>query len=144
GDLLKFSLDKVKIELPDEFLKRWLQVTNENLTAEELEKGYEDFAKNLKWTLIENKIIKDNAIEIKYEDVFETAKKRLDAQIKMYSPQPLSEEQLAQYTVQFLQNKESANRILDEVKANKVFDYLKTVVTLDKQEIEYEKFMELE
>lgn len=144
NDLFKFVLEKVNFELPDEFLKRWLKATNENLNPEELEKGYDDFAKNLKWTLIENKIIKDNNIEMKYEDIFETAKKRLDAQFKMYSPQPVPEEQLAQYTVQFLQNKESANRILEEVKANKVFDYLKTVVTLDKQEIEYEKFMELE
>lgn len=144
NDLFKFALDKVNFDLPDEFLKRWLKATNENLAPEELEKGYEDFAKNLKWTLIENKIVKDNNIEIKYEDIFETAKKRLDAQFRMYSPQPVAEEQLAQYTVQFLQNKENANRIIEEVKANKVFDYLKTVITLDKQEIEYEKFMELE
>jgi len=144
NDLFKFSLEKANFELPDDFLKRWLQATNENLSPEELEKGYDDFAKNLKWTLIENKIIKDNSIEIKYEDLFETAKKRLDAQFRMYSPQPLPEEQLTQYTVQFLQEKENANRILEEVKAGKVFDYLKTVVTLDKQQIDYEKFMELD
>ena len=61
----------------------------------------------------------------------------------MYSPQALSEEQLAEYTVQFLQNKENANRIFDEVKAVKVFDYLKSVVTLDTKEIAYNKFLEL-
>jgi trigger factor len=60
--------------LPDEFLKRWLKATNEKLSDEELEGGYNDFAQNLKWTLIENKIIVDNTIEIKYEDVFELAK----------------------------------------------------------------------
>ncbi|WP_026899169.1 trigger factor [Daejeonella oryzae] len=143
NDLFKFSLDKVNMDLPDEFLKRWLKATNEKISAEELENGYEDFARNLRWTLIENKIIKDNSIEIKYEEVFQTAKKRLEAQFKMYSPQPVSEEQLGQYTVQFLQDKENANRIFEEVKAQKVFDHLKTVVTLDNKEIAYNRFNEL-
>ncbi len=143
ADLLKFVLSKVDFQLPDEFLKRWLKATNENLTDDELVTGYEDFARNLKWTLIENKIIKTNSIEIKYEDVFQTAKARLDAQVRMYSPQAATEEQLGQYTVQFLQNKENANKIFEEVKAIKVFDHLKTVVALNKQEIEYNKFLEL-
>ncbi len=143
GDLYAFVHKKVDFQLPDDFLKRWLKATNENLTEKELEEGYDDFAKNLKWTLIENKIIKDNALEIKYEEVFQTAKKRLDAQFRMYSPQPVAEEQLAQYTVQFLQNKENANKIFEEVKALKVFEYLKTVVTLDRESIEYNKFLGL-
>jgi len=143
NDLYKYSIEKVNFELPDEFLKRWLKTTNEKLTDEELEQGYDDFARNLKWTLIENKIIKNNSIEIKYEDVLDTAKKRLEAQFKMYSPQGISEEQLSQYAVQFLQDKENANRIFEEVKGSKVFEYLKDVVTLDQKEIEYNKFLEL-
>jgi trigger factor len=143
ADMLNFGLDKVKMTLPDEFLKRWLKATNEKLSDEELAQGYDDFARNLRWTLIENKIIKDNKLEIKYEQVFETAKKRLDAQFRMYSPQPLEEEQLGQYTAQFLQDKENANRIFEEVKAQQVFDYLKSVITLDTKDIEYNKFLEL-
>lgn len=143
NDLYKLSIDKAKFELPDEFLKRWLKATNEKLTDEELAGGYNDFAQNLKWTLIENKIIKDEKIEIKYEEVFAAAKQNLDAQFRMYSPQPLSEEQLAQYTVQFLQNKEQANKIFEEVKAVKVLDYIKGVVTLDKKEISSKEFAEL-
>jgi trigger factor len=143
NDLYALIFDKVRFELPDDFLKRWLKATNESLSEEDLEKGYDDFARNLKWTLIENKIIKQNNVEVKYEDVFQTAKQRLDAQFRMYSPQPVPEEQLGQYTVQFLQNKENANKIFEEVKAQKVFEYLKTVVTLDRQEIEYNRFLEL-
>ena len=143
GDMLKFGLDKVTLNLPDAFLKRWLKATNEKLSDDELAEGYDDFARNLRWTLIENRIIKDNNLEIKYDQVFETAKKRLDAQFRMYSPQPLSEEQLGQYTAQFLQDKENANRIFEEVKAQHVFDYLKNVITLDTKEIAYNKFLEL-
>jgi trigger factor len=143
NDIYTYALDKVNFELPDDFLKRWLKATNENLSQEELEGGYNDFAKNLKWTLIENKILKDNNIEIKYEEVFAAAKQSLAQQFAMYSPQPIAEEQLAQYAVQYMQNKENANKVFEEVKALKTLDYIKSVVTLDKKEIMYNDFKEL-
>jgi trigger factor len=142
-DMYKLAIAKVDFALPDEFLKRWLKATNEKLSDEELEGGYNDFAQNLKWTLIENKVITDNTIEIKYEDVFELAKIRLDQQFRMYSPTPIPEDQLGQYTVQYLQNKDNANKIFEEVKALKVFDYIKNVITLDKQDILYTDFSAL-
>jgi trigger factor len=143
NDIYKYGLDKVNFELPDDFLKRWLKATNEKLTAEELAGGYKDFAQNLKWTLIENKIIKENKIEIKYEDVFELAKERLGQQFKMYSPEALDEEQLGQYAVQYLQNKENASKIFEEVKALRVFDYIKSVVTLQQKDILFTEFQKL-
>ncbi|NRF40846.1 trigger factor [Pedobacter foliorum] len=143
NDMYTKLTDSIKIDLPDEFLRKWLKATNEKLTDEELAEGYEDFAKNLKWTLIENKLIKDNNIEIKYEDVFQTAKQRLDAQFRMYSPAPMPEDQLAQYTATFLKEKDNANRIFDEVKAIKVFEHIQSVATIEQKEIAYNKFVEL-
>jgi trigger factor len=144
NDIYEDLLKKHTFELPDEFLRRWLKATNEKLTDEELAEGYDDFAKNLKWTLIENKIIKDNSIEIKYEDVVQAAKAKLDAQFRMYSPAPLPEDQLAQYAVQFLQEKENANRTFEEVKALKTFEQIKSIVTLEQQDIDYDKFVEMD
>ncbi|MBB2149210.1 trigger factor [Pedobacter gandavensis] len=143
NDIYTKLTESVKMELPDEFLRKWLKATNEKLTDAELAEGYDDFAKNLKWTLIENKLIKDNSIEIKYEDVFQTAKQRLDAQFRMYSPSPMPEDQLAQYTATFLKEKDNANRIFDEVKAIKVFEYIKSVATIEDKEIAYNKFIEM-
>ncbi len=143
NDIYEQLLVKHNFELPDDFLRRWLKATNEKLTDEELAEGYDDFAKNLKWTLIENKIIKNNNIEIKYEDVVKAAKAKLDAQFRMYSPSPLPEDQLAQYAVQFLQEKENANRTFEEVKALRTFEQIKSVATLEQKEIDYDKFIEL-
>jgi trigger factor len=143
NDIYTKLIDSVKMDLPDAFLRKWLKATNEKLTDEELDQGYDDFAKNLKWTLIENKLIQDNNIKIDYADVFQTAKLRLDAQFRMYSPSPMPEDQLEQYTTTFLKEKDNANRIFDEVKAMKVFDYIKSVATLDQKEIAYNKFIEM-
>ncbi|WP_342647600.1 trigger factor [Mucilaginibacter sp. CSA2-8R] len=143
SEMYNYVLNKVNFELPDEFLKRWLKATNEKLSDEELHGGYDDFAKNLKWTLIGNKIMRDNNIQVQYEEVLDLAKQRIDAQFRMYSPQPISEEQLSQYAVQFLQDKENANRIFEEAKSLKVFEFLKGVFSLNEQEIAYDEFSKL-
>ncbi|MDB5086407.1 MAG: trigger factor, partial [Mucilaginibacter sp.] len=96
-----------------------------------------------KWTLIENKIIKENNIDVNHDEVFALAKARLEQQFRMYSPQGIDDEQLGQYTVQYLQNRENANKIFEEVKALKVFDFVKSVATLDKKEILYTEFAKL-
>jgi trigger factor len=50
---------------------------------------------------------------------------------------------LEQYAMNFLQNREQSSRLLDEVRNQKVFEHLKTVITLDSKEIDYNKFLEL-
>jgi len=144
NDLYLKGLETVEVDFPEAFLKRWLKATNPEIKEDELEEGFADFLKNLKWTLIENRIISQNNLQVKYEEVLALAKERIAAQIRMYSPgQEPTDDQLAQYAVQLLGDKEQANRLFDEMKALKVFDYLKGVVKLEKKEIEYNKFLEL-
>ncbi|MGB4775381.1 MAG: trigger factor, partial [Daejeonella sp.] len=143
NDLRNFVLNKVNMQLPDQFLKRWLKSTNEKIPADEIEKDYDKFADSLRWMLIENKIVEENSLEIKYEEIFAAAKAYLDAQFRMYSPQAFPDEQLGQFTADFLQKKENADHITAKVKAQHIFEYLKNVVTLDKKEIEYNQFLEL-
>ncbi len=143
SDFYQYGSSKIKIQIPDDFLKRWLKTVNKDISAEDLEAGYPDFATNLKWTLLENKIVKDNKIEIKYQDVYEAAKLRIASQLKMYNPTPVTEEQLTQYVTEFLKDNKNVNQTFDEVKSNKVFEFLKTVITLNKQEISFKDFKEL-
>ena len=141
-EIYKYGLNKVDFNLPDDFLKRWLKATNEKLTAEELTGGYKDFAQNLKWTLIENKIMKENNIEINYNEVLDVAKERLGQQFRMYSSQ-VDDTSLGQYAAQYLQNKENAAKIFEDIKALKVFSYIKTLITLEPEEITYTDFQKL-
>ncbi len=139
ADFFKYGNTKMDIQLPNEFLKRWLKTVNKDVSDEDLEKGYADFATNLRWTLVENQIIKQNNIKINYQDVFAAAKQRLDAQFRMYSPTPIAEEQLAEYATQYLKETANANQVFDEVKSAKVFEHLKTVITLIKKEIDFKE-----
>lgn len=45
------------VELPENFLKRWLTLTNEGkISAEDIEKEYDAFATSLRWTLLRDKM----------------------------------------------------------------------------------------
>lgn len=59
ADVQEELIKKMKLELPNEFLKRWIKASNEKpITEEQIESEYDEYAKGLKWQLIENKIIK--------------------------------------------------------------------------------------
>lgn len=143
-DIRQYAMDKFKLKLPDTFLKKWLHTANEGkLTVEQIETQYNEFAQNLKWTLIENKIMKNNNIELKTQDVIELTKKRIMMQFSMYGAAAPSQEQLNEYAVDFLKDRERATKIYDELRGMEVFEYIKSVVTLEDKKIAYNKFVEL-
>ncbi|MEO1623988.1 MAG: trigger factor, partial [Bacteroidota bacterium] len=65
------------LELPDEFLKRWLLFSNENMTDELIDKEYEGFAENLRWTLVRSKLVKQFEIEVQEEEILEGFKENV-------------------------------------------------------------------
>ena len=79
-DLRNFFVKNTKIELPEDFLKRWLVVSNSNLTTEQVENEFSDYADELKWNLIKNKIAEDNSIKVENEDVLSRTKDMIKEQ----------------------------------------------------------------
>lgn len=145
NDLYTFGIESVTAEFPEVFLKKWLKATNPEIKEEELEEGFADFIQNLKWTLIENRIITANNLEVKYDEVLELAKERINAQIRMYNMnEELPEEELNKYAMQLLSDREQANRLFEEVKALKVYDHLKATVKVKSKKINYDKFEKLD
>lgn len=145
NDMFTFGMDSVAAQFPEEFLKRWLKATNPELKDEEVEEGFADFLSNLKWTIIENRIITGNNLEVKYDEVMAIAKERITAQLKMYgTDEELTEEQLQQLAMQLLSDSEQANRLFEEAKALKVFDHLTKTVKIKTKKINYDKFEKLD
>ena len=72
-----FLLD-TPIQFPDEFLKSWLQRGGEKeKSTEEVEAEFPSFTNQLKWTLISDKIIKENNLEVTKEELRENMKKEI-------------------------------------------------------------------
>ncbi|NCD42096.1 MAG: trigger factor, partial [Bacteroidia bacterium] len=50
-------IEKAGIDLPEDFLKRWIMETNEEkITAEQLEEQFDSFLKSMRWNLIEKSL----------------------------------------------------------------------------------------
>ncbi len=68
--LYHYMLDETNMEFPESFLKRWLQTgSEERKTAEEAEAEFPVFSNQLKWTLISDKIIKENDLQVSQEEL---------------------------------------------------------------------------
>ncbi|MEO6719768.1 MAG: trigger factor [Ferruginibacter sp.] len=73
--LYHYLLDETKMEFPAEFLKRWLQTgSQERKTPEEAESEFPVFSNQLKWTLISDKIVKDNNLDVSQEELKDSMK----------------------------------------------------------------------
>jgi trigger factor len=73
--LYHYLLDETNMEFPVEFLKRWLQTGGDKeKTAEQVETEFPSFSNQLKWTLISDKLIKENGLEVGNEELREYMK----------------------------------------------------------------------
>ena len=70
--LYHYLLDETKMEFPEAFLKRWLQTGGEqHKTAEQAENEFPGFSNQLKWTLISDRLIRENGLEVSDNDLKE-------------------------------------------------------------------------
>jgi trigger factor len=73
--LYHYLIDETKMEFPADFLKRWLQTGGEKpKTAEEAEAEFPSFSNQLKWTLISDKLVQDNKLQVTNEELRESMK----------------------------------------------------------------------
>ncbi len=138
----KTVLDNVSIELPDEFLKKWLLTINEGkFTEEDIEKDYTSFAKGLRMDLIRNEVAANSDIKLEYTDIVEEAKAEMRNYFGAYSYGGLEDmiESMAKKTLN--ENKDGAvRRYTDRAFGKKVRAFLKANVKFEKKSIDAEEF----
>jgi len=65
-----YLVDETKMEFPADFLKRWLQTSAEKeKTAEQAEAEFPGFSNQLKWTLISDKLVHEQKLEVSNEEL---------------------------------------------------------------------------
>ena len=137
-------LEKTKVELPDDFLKRWIKMSNEKeITDEQIEAEYDGYAKGLKWQLIQGKIFKDNEIKLENEEVIAYTKGLLVNNYAQYGMPAPADEELTKSAMEVLQNKEEGNRIYDMLAEQKLTTFFKDTVKLNEKAISYDEFVEM-
>lgn len=135
-------LEKTELALPDTFLKRWIQLSNDKeISLEQIELEYDGYAKGLKWQLIQGHIFKANEIKLDNAEVIDFTKGLLISNYAQYGMPAPGDEELTQSAMQVLQNREEANRVYDMLAERKLTTFFKETVKLKEKEVSYDEFV---
>jgi trigger factor len=68
--LIDAMIDATPIRIPTEFFKKWLVRANEGkLDAATVEEHYNDYERELKWSLIRNKVVEDMGLKVETDEI---------------------------------------------------------------------------
>ncbi len=142
-DVMDFYLKKLKLPLPDDFLKKWLQKTNTNLSASQISEDYDKFSKDMRWMLVENKIVKENNLEITPEELKNKASDQVSNYFANYGLPVPEKEQLEAYVQQILSNQEEQNKLRGELIDKKLLNLFNEKLTLKEKNVSYSEFEDI-
>ena len=138
-------IEKVKIELPDTFMKRWIFQNNEGkLTMEQIEVQYDSYANSLKWQLLQNKIIKDKDIQVSQDEVKDHIRGFISGQYfgGMDNNEAFTS-QLDGIVENVMKNEEEVKKIYDQIYDGKMLTVFKESLSLDEETMPLDDFIKL-
>lgn len=142
NDVTEYFIENTKFDLPSGFLTKWIQTTGENpLTEEEASEEYKKSEKGLRYQLIEGKIIKDNDIQIQFDELKEFAKGFIKSQMAQFGQTNLEEEELDNIAGRVLGNQDEVKRLSEQLMSQKLMTLYKEKGNLKTKEVTYENFV---
>lgn len=141
-------IERLKLELPDEFLKRWLLQQGSNneerpITQEDIDREYDDYGRMLRIQLIEAQIARQNDIKVEYPDIVDRVKENIKAQFASFGQQEVEDQMLDQFAQNFLQKEEEVRKVYDQLFDERMADFYKNNVKLQEKEVTFDEFVKL-
>ena len=135
--------EKEEVKLPETFLVKWLMFSNENINDENQAKDILEAEKNqLKYQILEGKLMNDNEIKLEYADVLAQAEQLVRNQLAMYGIHHLGDEEIQKYAVEMLKDQEQVRQISSEVGLAKLKDVILEKATKKETKISHDEFLE--
>lgn len=143
-DIIMKLIEKLKISLPDEFLKRWLVASNEGkVTPEQVEEDYEKYSDGLRWQLIENEIIRTNDIKVEEEELKAEVKSNIALQYAHYGLPAPDDETLETISKDFMARQDEVRKISDKLYDDKILQLFKKSFTLVNKSVSPDEFYKI-
>ena len=133
-------LEKNQVDLPEQFLRKYLKETNENVSDEVLNDEFDAFAKNLRWSLIKSQLAKEYSIEVGEEDLKKHFLNSVMSYFRNYGNMDYS--MISQTVDRLMKDKEQVNKAYEEILADKLFLRIGEIVQKNKIEIGLNEFTE--
>jgi trigger factor len=142
-DAREVLVKKAKIDLPVEFLKRWMVETNEQLTEDQVKEDFAKYEDDFRWQLIKEYLLKQQDIKVTEEEALEAAKGMALNQYMQYGISNVPEDYLENYAREMMSKPEEARKFYEQKGEEKLIEYIKSTVKLDEKEVSSEKFRKL-
>lgn len=124
-----------ELELPKEFLKKWLLQKDSKYTAENIDEELTKMLPHLEWQLIKEQIMTLLNVEVKEDEVLSLAKMAASQQFAQYGMYNAPEETLDKYAHEILKNENYRKNIIERAVEDKLFSAIRANVTLDEKAV---------
>lgn len=142
--VMKKLSEQSKVDLPDAFLKRWIQQTSkEPITPAQVEEGYTGYAEGLKRQLVQDRVLEKYGLEAKGEELNAFAQRYVADQFMQYGMPVPEGEQLQQMAGRVLGDQEQIRRIRDTIVEQKLMAHFKALLSPKESKMSYEEFVNL-
>ncbi|UYZ63464.1 trigger factor [Hymenobacter weizhouensis] len=135
-------LANTTIEVPKEFFKKWLVRANQGkLTPEQVEEHYDDYEKELKWSMIRNKVVAEQGLKVSNEEIVDRTMQKILGQFNMEMT-PELEESVRNFADNYLRQENGKNYVneYEAILAEKVLENLRGKVVVKDNPITAEDF----
>jgi trigger factor len=140
-ELYHVLLDHTKIDFPETFLKRWLQTGGEKpKNAGEVEQEYPGFINQLKWTLIIDKLVRENNIEVGPDDLKAFAKQQLFGYMGGAAPLDAEQPWINDYVTRMMQDRKFVEDAYHRIQTEKVFAMAEQRANATEKPVSVEEF----
>jgi trigger factor len=142
-DAREVLIKKAKIQLPIEFLKRWMVETNEQITEEQVNEDFDKYEDDFRWQLVKESLLKQQDIKVSEEEALEAAKGMALNQYIQYGISNVPDEYLENYAKEMMSKPEEARKFYEQKAEEKLIEFIKSTVKLDEKDVSSEKFRKL-
>ena len=144
NDVVNYLLEKVKFDMPDDFLKRWLVHTSEqSVTLEKIESEYDMYSKSLRWQLIENSILESFEVKVESTEVESHTKSLITMQMNQYGQPVPEDDKMNEIVSNILMKEEERKKVYDQLYDIKTLEVYKENFKLIEKAISYDDFVKL-
>jgi trigger factor len=136
-------VDHTKIEFPEGFLKKWVKSQGETpKTDEEVEQEFPKFLSQLKWTLVSDKIVQDNGIQVAPDEIRAFAKQQL---FSYMGGANLSDDQpwVTDYIEKMMKDRKYMEDAYNRIQTQKIFEWAAGQVKPTDKEIGADEFTKM-
>ena len=139
-----FIVEKANLQMPEEFLKRWLYVINEGkFSREEIEKDFGAFIKMFTWNYLQKHFITEGELKVSQEEAKAEAMSFAQMQFAQYGMPAAPADMLENFAKQIMDNKEQLQKIYEKLFEEKVVEYIRGKVKVTEKAISADDFAKL-